>query len=61
MTREALWHPSLDVKKPVLRQFVTVPKGYGHGGFSVEWVASGGVDLAMIRFEMWERRRRAKK
>jgi hypothetical protein len=62
VTREALWHPSLEVNKPGLRQFVRIPKGYAHGGFTMQWVAAGREDVAMVRFEMWRRRpRRPKK
>lgn len=60
VSREAFWFSDLDPMAPGLRAFVRIPRGYAHGFFTVQWVNSSGRDFAMIRFEIWKKKRRLK-
>jgi hypothetical protein len=58
VTAEALYWPETSTKLPFVRTFVTIPRGYAHSRFTVEWLESNGVAVACIRFKVWKRRRR---
>lgn len=61
ITREAFHWKEFDVDEPGLRQFVRIPTDYGHSGFRIQWVRSGGTDFAAIWFTVHRRRKRPPK